>query len=357
MGQQPFEESPFALTATPRIGACWAGRPDILKKIQRLLRSLTNRPDSTLDLIWANFGAGKSHALFHISHLLGAGEGQPIALFVEIPEQLKRFTEVYSKIISALPWARLAPSIALASAEEVSQDLRQVARIIAHGTSAERAIAMEWLSAGRPLLRELRKYAGISTRIETDAQATDILSDLLNVLAAHKIRLVLLLDEFQRLGGLPERYRSALLSNIRSLFSRHPTHFSVIAAATTRVEKSAQELLPQELRTLMGMRPSIGLPEMSEEEAYAFVIERFRCFRHKNYRGGDADPLGEVAVQETIRFISQQPNTRLTPRTVLQALAWLYDEIDTDNVPLSAEQTSQLLSQLSWDTPGVDANG
>jgi hypothetical protein len=125
-----------------------------------------------------------------------------------------------------------------------------------------------------------------------------------------------------------------------------------VAAATTRIEKTALDLLPPELRTLMGMRPSVSLPEMSEEEAYEFVIERFKYFRPAEYHSGPADPIGEEAVRTTIGFISREANGRVIPRTVLQALSWIFDETSDDQRPVSADQACKLLRELSWESMG-----
>lgn len=348
--QDAFDGSPFVLTATPKIGQCWAGRSEVLKKINRLLRTFVNRPDSTLDLLWSNFGGGKSHALYHIAHLLSLQAPQVIPLFVEIPEQIRHFMDLYRRVVPAMPWHRIAPLFIETKEPGISADLQRAARVIVHGNAAEREIATEWIAGGHVHLRDLKNYTGISARIENDVQATDVLSDIVKVLATNKIRLILLLDEFQRLGVLQDRYRSAILSNLRSLFSRNSTHFSVVAAATTRIEKTALDLLPQELRTLMGMRPSVSLPEMSEEEAYEFVVERFKCFRPAGYRGNPTDPIGEEALRATISFVNHEANARLIPRTMLQALSWIYDETNGSKGLISREEANKLLSELSWDS-------
>lgn len=345
-----FDGSPFVLTATPRVGQCWAGRPEVLKRIKRVLRTLSSRSDSTLDLLWANFGSGKSHALYHIGHLLSLSAPNSISAFIEIPEQVRHFIDLYRRIIPALPLGRIAPLIA--DSRCAHSDLQRAAGVIVHGNAVERQIAVEWLSAGHVHLRELKTYTGISARLETDIQATDALSGVISALGQSDARLVLLMDEFQRLGVLPERARAAVLSNLRSLFNRNPTHLSVLAAATTRLERTALDLLPQELRTLMGMRPSISLPEMSENEAYEFVLGRFACFRFDGYSGDPTGPIGAESIRATIAFIKNEANARLIPRTLLQALSWIFDEINEEGSAISADQTRELLRQLSWEAIG-----
>jgi len=345
----PFDGSPFVLTATPKIGVHWAGRPEVLKRINRLVRSLTNRTDSTLDLVWANFGCGKSHALFHIAHLLSQAAPNYFSVFVEIPEQVRHFLDLYRPIVTGLPWDKISSLIAASADVDVSPDLRRAAQVIQHGTPNEREIALQWVRGGHVGLRELKQIAGISARIDDDVSSVEILSDILKVLADNDVRLTVLMDEFQRLGTLQERYRSGILSALRSLFSRNSTHFSVVLAATTRIERTAVDLLPQELRTLLGMRPPISLPEMDTDEAYEFVVERFRPFRRADFKGEQTDPIGEPALRATIEFLAEQKDARLIPRTLLQALGWIYDEVDAGSNKLSKEDAVKYLSELSWD--------
>ena len=251
-----------------------------------------------------------------------------------------------------MPWDRIAPLFIDSAEKGIGGDLRRAARVMVHGNTAEREIAAEWLAGGHVHLRDLRNYTGIATRIETDVQGTDLLSGIIGVLGRNDIRLLLLLDEFQRLGALQDRFRSAILSNLRSLFSRNPTHFSVVTAATTRIEKTALDLMPQELRTLMGMRPSISLPELNENEAYDFVVDRFKCFRPTGYNGDATDPIGEDAVRATISFVQNETNARLIPRTILQALSWVFDEANANKAPISRKDAKKLLSELSWESAG-----
>lgn len=345
-----FQDSPFALTADPMLATFWAGRPNELQHIQRVVRMLTSRADSTLDLVWANFGAGKTHALFHLKHLLRQSSPSTVTVFVEVPEQLRSFIEIYRKVVTSLPWDDLS-ALLLAPNSQVSDiDLRRALQVIAHGESTERFIALEWLAAGRPQLRELRVFTGISSRIETDAQATDMLSAIVRALASHRTRLLILFDELQRFNVVQERYRTAILSCLRSLFSRNPTHFSIVGAATTRSEKTAMSILPQELRTLMGMRPAISLPEMTEDEAYEFVVERFGFFRPPHFEGERTAPIGEEGIRAAIQFIVRDTPASLVPRVVLQALAWIHDEAEPQLKGVSVAEVRGLLGQLAWDT-------
>jgi hypothetical protein len=343
-----FTTSPFLLTATPETGATWAGRPGLKLKVDRLARSLVIRTDSTLDVVWANFGSGKSHVLFYIAHLVQQQAPASVPVFVEVPEQMKNFLELYRRVMPKLPWKRLA---AIVNADETlpqSSQLKRVSRVIEHGNDREQGLAFEWLFAGSVNLRDLKTFVGVQARIEDDVHAADILAELLGCLSRQGIRVLLLFDEFQRIGALPEKNRWPVLSNLRSLFSQNPTNLSVVLAAATRFEKTAMDLVPAELKTLIGPRPVVSLPEMDVDEALGFVKGRLASFRPLGYSGDIFCPLQEEIVRETIVFLAGETNAKLIPRTILQALSAIYDEYLLSGELVSLSAAKSLLQSLSW---------
>lgn len=343
-----FTTSPFLLTATPETGATWAGRPGLKSKVDRLARSLVIRADSTLDVVWANFGSGKSHVLFYISHVVQQQAPASVSVFVEIPEQMKNFLELYRRVMPKLPWKRLAGILNADETLPHTSQLKRVARVIEHGNDIERGLAFEWLFAGSVSLRDLKTFVGVQARIESDVHASDILAELLGSLSRRGVRVLLLFDEFQRIAALPEKNRWPVLSNLRTLFSQNPTNLSLVLGAATRFEKTAMDLVPTELKTLIGPRPIVSLPEMDADEALGFVQGRLASFRPLGYDGDVFSPFHEDIVRETIAFVANQTNAKLIPRTILQALSAIYDEYLLSGEFVSLNAARALLSSLSW---------
>jgi hypothetical protein len=271
-----------------------------------------------------------------------------IPVFVEVPERMRNFLDLYQRIMPRLPWNRLAEVINNDGSLPNSSQLKRVARVIQHGNDYERGLAHEWLFAGSVNLRDLKKVVGLQARIDSDVRAADLLGELLGSLGRHGLRVVLLFDEFQRIGTLAEKNRWPVLSNLRSLFSQNPTNLSVVLAAATRLEKTAVDLLPAELRTLIGPRPKISLPEMNVDEATNFVEDRLANFRPPGYSGDAFHPLQEKTVRETIEFIAAETQAKLIPRTILQALSAIYDEYLLSGELVSSSAVKSLLKSLSW---------
>jgi hypothetical protein len=347
-----FTGAPFALTADREGSACWAGRRAVKSKLERLCRSYSTRRDSSLDLIWANLGSGKSHALFHLMRLLASANNPcaTVTAYVEMPLQPRRFIDLYQQIMAGLQLDTVSSKLLAGDVSILSEDLRKATRSMVYGGSDEQAIAREWLTAGRPLLRDLRNATGISGRIEDDSHASDILAQVVAGLATSELRTVILVDEFQRVAASTQKQRDAVLQSVRSVFSRNPAYLSIVLAVTSRIEKTALDIIPKELRTLMGMRPTVSLPEMTEEEAMEFLLERFCFFRPIGYAGTAAAPFGLEALRMIVSHVAKTDRERLIPRTLLQAAAWVYDEaIQMGVAEMSPLATESLLRELQWD--------
>ena len=338
--------SPFAITASPEIAKCWAGRNEVQSRMHRMEQAFVGRPESSLDVIWAHLGSGKSHALYYLQQRLNDRDGV-IPVYVEMPEQPRRFLDLYRQIIHVLPLPRVIPLLQVGSG---NADLKKAAQVLQHGGERERGIAREWLSGGRPHLKELREATGIASRLEDDIAASQLLADVARAAAIAKTRLVLLVDEFQRLSSAAPRPRAAILATLRSVFSMSPAYFSAVVAIASRAESTAIELLPGELRTLMGVKPAVSLPAMNEEEACEFLRKRLAFFRPENYSGGPYAPFGEECVQLVVHRIASKGQGLLTPRTVLQTCGYVWDEfMQRDCEALPVTEIAPILDSLRWE--------
>jgi len=347
-----FTTSPFAVVASKETAVLWAGRADIKTQLQRIKRRIESRSDSSLDLMWANLGAGKSHALHHLAYLIeeaATGENPILGGYVEVPEKMSKFSDLYKRIVKSLSLDEVMRIVNTSSGSEIPPNLRRCATAFLHGGPEEKGLATDWFYAEKPYLKDLRRATGIDSRIESDTEATDLLSSLVKSLEAASGRLVLFIDEFQRVSRVAERQRNALLSSLRSVFSNNPSGISIIVAAACTIEKNAMDLMPQELRSIMGMRPAISLPEMNDSEAIEFVRERFDFFRPDDFQGADFSPFGEEVIRRAMQRISENENAALIPRTILQALGLVYDDFYESGVTeFDADEVDAFLAGLRW---------
>jgi hypothetical protein len=344
-----FTSSPFSVVASPATAGCWAGRPALKQELARMCRSWGRRADTTVDLFWANLGAGKTHALNHLKYLLLSGrayafERDPVISIVEMPQDLKSFHQFYQGIAESLPHQDLME--AALSAEGLSANMQRAARAYLSGGPAAADVVRDWLTGRRPLLKDLRSISGIGTRIETDIDAEHALSDLFALAASQQRRVVLMLDEFQRVSTLPSRVREGVLSHLRGTISKCGGYLSVVVAVGTRAEQTAMQLLPPEFRTIMGVRPAISLPAMSEEDAVSFLRQRLTWFRPVGYAGDSLAPFSAQTVKTAIHLLHGRSASHVSPRMLLQTFGILYDLTLDEAEALTSEAVEKCLSGL-----------
>ena len=90
-----LKDWPFAVVPDERFEAIWADRKEILNDILIILNGLARRPNSTINLLWAWFGSGKSHTLRHMEYLCLSRFHQIIPLYTEFPKSLNSFVDLY----------------------------------------------------------------------------------------------------------------------------------------------------------------------------------------------------------------------------------------------------------------------
>jgi hypothetical protein len=344
-----FAGSPFTLTATPQAAKVWCARPDGLKRVRRIIAGIRADSNSALELIWANFGSGKTHVLYFISNQLQTNGVRAAVSYVELSERVRSFMDLYKLIVGGLDLDLLFADVNPTKLEGIDGNLMKMVSLRKFGNQEERELSSRWIRAEKVDLRELRRLSNVTVRIEDERQALDILRGLISLSALCDKPVVLLIDEFQRMAVIPERARASVMSAIRTLFNQNPSGLTVVVAVTSGVEQTAMALLPQELKTILGPRPTISLPEMSKDEAIEFCKERLAAYRPVGYVGDEFGPFGAEPTQAMVGIMAEEASVRLTPRNIIHALAWLYEDyIVNARTSYSADEVVTAMRELSW---------
>ncbi len=341
-----FSDTPFALMADPVSATRWAGRPKQLDRIERIVRRLSRRNESSLDVVWANFGAGKTHTLFYLAHRIVSTNSRRLCVVVEVPEQVRNFLDLYQRIAGRLQNDTVAQTLLKPDLDGIPEDLRRAATALVHGGPEEKRTASQWLCAEKVDGRKLRQLTGIGCKIDGDSIACDILSSILTGLGASGGRFCLMLDEFQRIERLAPRVKSSVTSSLRSLLSKNPRNFSLFLAIASRLEKTALAQIPAELQTILALEGPLALPEMDEDEAIQFVRDRLRSFRPPGFSGDPFAPMGLSAIKHSLEVLAKTHSSGLSPRIILQTMAYLYDEMPNLCEPLDTASVDELLTKL-----------
>jgi len=86
---------PFQTVPDERFYSFMADRTQPVFDIKTLLRNLSRRPSSSMHLMWAWFGAGKTHTLRHLEYLCKTEFTNIVPIYIEFPKSTKNFLDIY----------------------------------------------------------------------------------------------------------------------------------------------------------------------------------------------------------------------------------------------------------------------
>jgi hypothetical protein len=319
---------PFSVVPPARPTDLWLGRPEAEQRMRRILRSARSVPTSQILLLWADYGAGKTHALRHMEYLARSVDGL-VPLYVATPKGIKSFLDVYHAIIDAAYKSGILATIGreLFNAtmnREVQADVdRAIVRIPTYDERTAK-IALSWLAGDRVSAADLRDI-GISRRLESTSDAVDALNRVIGLIrGSGKRSLVLFLDEVQELTDLKKRLPEAV-GGLHKVFDRNTEGLTMIFSFTLGNQDTVRTIIGDALfdRASIGVR----LPELEFDEAAALVsglIETCSIDRKRV-----PFPFDDDAIIEVVRLVHTS-TTILTPRDVLEASNAVLREADFD---------------------------
>jgi P-loop Domain of unknown function (DUF2791) len=319
---------PFAARPTLERGAIWAGRPEVEADINRILRAALRTPASKLVLVWAAYGAGKTHLLRHIQWL-ARDEPDLVTAYVDVPEGIRSFVNLYSACVKGLEDVG-----ALASAGRdlfdrtrgnVSSNVeRALLRIGAYGAD-DAQIASAWLRGERVSMRRLDDV-GITSRIATAADAVDCLNELLRVVRRDGTRkAILLVDEVQVLEALTKAKREEALGGLRKLFDHHSDGLTLILSFTANAQATMRAIIGEAL--MSRAFETVTLPSLTEDEAVQFVVDLIRHWSLDPARA--PAPFESDAIRGVVAAVRRQAD-ELTPRELMKAFDRVLLDADAD---------------------------
>jgi hypothetical protein len=351
---------PFQIVPDPQFATVWAGRHKTKDQLGRLLWKMQFAPKSSIHLLWANFGMGKTHTLYHIQHLCKQSKGRLIPLYAVMPKRVSGFLDVYRAIVSEMPYDFLGDQLVQAgsgSGGSMTQHPLFVkspgvvnALLAIRSGDAERAMAArQWLSAQPGLSAHDLRAVGVTYRIKTPEDAVSVLT-VLTRLAGFKSdpfsKLVIMLDEFQRIGELKPRIAQEINSGIHTFFNENPNGLEIILAFSFGRQEDVSFLLSKELRSRAEPQ-TISLDVLSESEGEEFVRDLLNQFRiDKDDRW--AYPFTPGSLKALIKYITK--SQILTPRRLMKYANYVLSESQYTRGPeLSGEITETDLKALLSD--------
>lgn len=340
----------------------WVGRSELKQELLALTASWPIRSDSGLYLLWAALGSGKTHSLRFLEHLGSKVIPPTLAVYAEMPEASKDFKDVYEQLIQAIPEAPLQEAIRSFRSRHGDKWLDspilngdrytpRVLWILAQlGDSAPGEVARKWLRGERMSTRELQALDNVPSLKDSD-DATRTLTTICRILVdeGQFSRVVLMLDEFQRMGESNLARIRKVNAGIRKLFNSCPEHLAIVLSYSFGVAANIQFMMTDELRTIVGK--TYHLPALSESDARSFVSEVISSSSLTGVNGTfQESAIAAVVARLHVDAQAATPPKNLTPRNLMQAFATVLEKALTSNessFPIDEKTASDLYEKPS----------
>jgi len=260
-GTLGLREWPFGVVPDPEKVLIWADRHELLSQLSRMMRRLAGNPASTLHLLWADFGAGKTHTLLYLRQMLLSNNPDILPIYTVLPKETRSFIDIYRAIASSITVERL-----VATYQEVSRkptapiagpligekwdSVLAVLKALNIGSDAIKESARKWILVGQSLNRQELWAASLPDKIRTADDAIAAMSSIVRLLSFGNRRVILMIDEFQRTGRLRSGIRNDIQAGLRTFFNNCPNGLSIVLSFKFGVAKEIETYLSDELRDL-----------------------------------------------------------------------------------------------------------
>jgi hypothetical protein len=358
-----LSEWPFRTAADENFAAVWAGRSKTKEQLERLLKKMVLFPQSGLHIFWANFGMGKTHTLYHLKYRSSQTKGQIIPIYAVMPKRSTGFLELYREIVQAflsfemrdylgkqlvdLGQNSKGASMALHPMFSKSPGVVKALLAIRNGSIDETTAAMQWLSAQSGLDSHSMKSIGVTYRIKTPEDAIAALSTLINLAVwggKQPRHILLMIDEFQRVGELRPNIISQVNSSLHTIFNVHPVGLQLLLTFSFGKKENVDYLLSGELKSRAELQ-SIYLDVLTRDESVGFLADLLGQFRINKDDPRLLYPFSQTAVNTLMSAISQKNS--LTPRRIMKYANHVMSEHMLNQQDISEINENDVLAYMS----------
>ena len=317
---------PFNVVPVQDSKLLWADREDLLNQIRRLVRRLGRHPSSTLHLLWADFGAGKTHTLLYLRQLALLNQDSDIhPVYTVLPQEPRSFVDIYRAIVRGIGFEhllRVYESVRRNGQEfpfAQTPGLATALEALRIGNHALRETSERWLLADPSLTRKELNDASLPGRIRTTDNALLVLSSVTRLLLTRNSRVLLMIDEFQRSGKLRRANLEEMNAGLHTYFNGCPQGLSLILSFSFGSAATIGYHLNEELRSRADPRV-FEIPALDNQSAREFLMDLAEKSKEP-----DADTLVDEEVYSVIVEHVDQHGA-LSPRRLIQAAASVFSE-------------------------------
>jgi|GEM_PF-697857 len=320
-----LKDWPFQTVPDERFTRIWADRRTVLEDVYQVMNNLSRRRTSTINLLWAWFGAGKSRTLKHMAHLCKNKFKMLLPVYTEYPKTVKSFLDLYVYFVSELGLDLICDIgrgvLTDKNSKEIKKKLRGLSSDFVRSVELleeDEVLARRWIMGEKVPKPTLSKH-GIGKRIETSDDAVKAIACIVKMLelSGTCTRIVWMIDEFQRVGSEKKNVLEDINTGLHSVYNACPNSFSIFLSFSVREKRNIFSNLSKELIDRIGIQKIIEIPKMSSQDAFSFISDVLFEFRAgEDPSIGTFYPFDEDAVQYIISLI--ESSSEIKPRTLMQ---------------------------------------
>lgn len=326
---------PFNVVPDANKSLIWADRAGLLTQVTRLLRRLSINRSSSLNLLWADFGAGKTHTLLYIRQLAQTGDyGQMLSSVATLPRGSRTFLDIYRTIVRAIGVEPIVESYrsleSTGSSEQVryafsdSQNLPPVLKALDIGNDMMKEVASRWLLADPSLSRAELRSVSIPDRIRTTDDALYALVGLVRLfLSTSAPRVLIMIDEFQRTGTLRRADLNEINAGLHSFFNMCPEGLSLFLSFSFGTAANIKAHLSPELESRADPQ-ILTIPSLDKENSKTLISD---LLANACVEGATA-PFGEDVTDLIVNLVAE--GGPITPRRLMHLASFILAEASLD---------------------------
>lgn len=334
-----LQEWPFQVVPDENSSTMWADRSELKETIDRLMWHWGRNTKSAINLMWADLGAGKTHTLKYIAKSLTENENsQVIPIYAVMPRQLSGFVDVYKAVIAGLDLEQIGRmtiealrksgsrrTLATALFPNIPDALSALQSLQSEHENIRR-VAAQWLRASKELTKRDLNSIEVTQRIRTTDDAVFVISGLLKIMMGQggASRIVVMLDEAQRLGEFKSRIGSDVSIGLQTWFDATPNGLSLILSFGSGKESFVRHLLSPELQSREDTM-KLRIPLLDYGNAIIFV-EGVLSHHRSESPPTKWYPFTEDQVETLIAELTNRSN--VTPRDLMKVFNAALREAD-----------------------------
>jgi hypothetical protein len=272
-------------------------------------------------LMWADFGAGKTHALRYLEYMASQQKPPGVSIYADLTRAPDSFLDIYTRVVPRIPEAALRDSIFefrqrhpdWLDRPELQGD-RDTAQVLwslrESPAGVQGQYARSWLRGGS-MPRTQLEAIGASRPLRKSEDALRALTSIVAILATSGLysRILFMLDEFQRVGEVASRKIHDINASLKALYDNAPSRLTMILTYSMGDPTNINFMTSDDLRDRVS--DQFSLPALTRDESVVFLHDLLT-----HYRLGSAPLALTRGAMELI--VDEIAGNKLTPRRIMQ---------------------------------------